>query len=256
MKYYFILKILLFILLIIAIILFNSFTKNKLELDKLNLKEGFVSDMGWPNDLVQRFITYQRTVNLNDHQFDLDILQKQATPEEAEHLLSTGFWPWPDDLQYEYLDKVWQTPIIKIAPSFALDYAMKLYNKNAARELLAWNTKEGQFLLYGANIGNTEGMPKDVNNSIKCVPDKNNNSFSIKKIVYKDMNLWNGYMEYETQDLKPEDISEEMNGFSFIGSPCDPCVALNSPGNFSCPFKLNVKGDDSISWSWKSLWSL
>jgi hypothetical protein len=252
-NYYFILKIFLFILLIISIIFFNSFTKVKY---RLGLEEGFVSNIIWPDELVQRFIAYQRTVNLNDHQFDLDILQKQASPEEAEHLLSTGFWPWPDDLKYEYLDKVWQNPIIKFAPSFALDYAMKLYNKTAARELLAWNFKEGQFLLYGANIGVTEGMPKNVNNSIKCVPDKDNNSFSIKKIVYKDMNLWNGYMEYDIQNLKPEEIPEHINGFSFVKTPCDPCVALNSPGNFSCPFRINDKGDDSISWPWKSLWNL
>jgi hypothetical protein len=251
MKYYsyFILKIFLFLLLIITIIFFYSFTKNK--------KEGFDSNYTpWPNQLVQRFIEYQRTVNLNYHQFDLDILQKQATPDEAEHLLQTGFWPWPDDLQYEYLDKVWKNPIIKFAPSYALDYAMKLYNKNAARELLAWNTKEGQFLLYGANIGHTEGMPKDVTNSIKCVPDKDNNSFSIKKIIYKYMNLWNGYMEYDIKDLKPLDIPQETNGFSFIKEPCDPCVALNSPGNFTCPFKINVDGDDSVSFPWKSLWKL
>ena len=252
-NYYFILKIFLFILLIIGIIFFNSFTKVKY---RLGLEEGFVSNIRWPDELVQRFIAYQRTVNLNDHQFDLDILQKQASPEEAEHLLSTGFWPWPDHLKYEYLDKVWQNPIIKFAPSFALDYAMKLYNKTAARELLAWNFKEGQFLLYGANIGVTEEMPKNVNNSIKCVPDKDNNSFSIKKIVYKDMNLWNGYMEYDIQNLKPEEIPEHMNGFSFVKTPCDPCVALNSPGNFSCPFRINDKGDDSISWPWKSLWNL
>jgi hypothetical protein len=251
-NYYFVLKIFLFILLIIAIIFFNSFTK----LDKLNLKESFVSSMGWPDDLVQRFISYQRTVNLNYHQFDLDILQKQATPDEVEHLLRTGFWPWPDDLKYEYLDKVWQNPIIKFAPSFALDYAMKLYNKAAARELLAWNFKEGQFLLYGANIGVTENLPSHINNSIKCMPSKDNNSFSIKKIVYNGMNFWNGYMEYDVKDLKPEDIPDNMNGFSFVKKPCDPCKALNSPGDFSCPFKLNIEDDDSISWPWKSLWKL
>ena len=252
-NYYFILKIFLFILLIIGIIFFNSFTKVKY---RLGLEEGFVSNIRWPDELVQRFIAYQRTVNLNDHQFDLDILQKQASPEEAEHLLSTGFWPWPDDLKYEYLDKVWQNPIIKFAPSFALDYAMKLYNKTAARELLAWNFKEGQFLLYGANNSVKEEMPKNVNNSIKNVPYKDNNSIKKKKIVYKDMNLWNGYMEYDIQNLKPEEIPEHMNGFSFVKTPCDPCVALNSPGNFSCPFRINDKGDDSISWPWKSLWNL
>jgi hypothetical protein len=47
-----------------------------------------------------------------------------------------------------------------------------------------------------------------------------------------------------------------MSGFSFVSGPCNPCVALNSPGDFSCPFRLNVKGDDTISGPWKSLWGL
>ena len=70
------------------------------------------------------------------------------------------------------------------------------------------------------------------------------------------MNLWNGYMNSTVTTVKPEDIPNEMPGFSFVKSPCNPCVALNSLGDFSCPFKLNVKGDDNISIPWKQLWNL
>ena len=47
-----------------------------------------------------------------------------------------------------------------------------------------------------------------------------------------------------------------MKGFSFVKGPCDPCVALNNPADYSCPFRLNIKGDDSISNQWKQLWGL
>jgi hypothetical protein len=233
-------KILLLCLLVISIIIFN----------KKSVKEGF-----WSPNLIKRFNIYQTTMNNNANQFDLELLQKQASPQEVEHLLKTGYWPWSSELKAEYIERVWSSPIIKIDPQYALDYAMKLYNQNAVRELLAWNTKEGHFLLYGGNLGVSDGMPKDVNNTIKCTTDSKGKAI-MQKQVFTKMNLWNGQMDSKTTTLNPEDIPNEMNGFSFVRGPCNPCVALNSPGDFSCPFKLNVKGDDSISSPWKSLWRL
>jgi hypothetical protein len=245
MKYIY--TVLIISLLVISIILFNSFTK---------ITDGFQNNYSnWSPDLIRRFNVYQTTMNKNKNYFDLDILQKQASPDEVEQLLETGFWPWPDSLKNDYIEKVWSSPIIKIDPQYALNYAMRIYNQTAVRELLAWNTKEGQFLLYGGDLGVSDGMPKNVNNTIKCSTDSNDNSIMEKK-VFTGMNLWNGFMNTTTTTVKPEDIPKEMPGFTFVKNPCNPCVALNSPGDFSCPFKLNVKGDDSISNPWKSLWQL
>lgn len=245
MKYSY--TVLIISLLVILIILFNSFTK---------ITDGFQNNYSnWSPDLIRRFNVYQTTMNKNKTYFDLDILQKQASPDEVEQLLETGFWPWPDSLKNDYIEKVWSNPIIKIDPQYALNYAMRIYNQTAVRELLAWNTKEGQFLLYGGDLGVSDGMPKNVHNTIKCSTDSNDNSIMEKK-VFNGMNLWNGFMNTTTTTVKPEDIPKEMPGFTFVKNPCNPCVALNSPGDFSCPFKLNVKGDDSISNPWKSLWQL
>jgi hypothetical protein len=245
MKYSY--TVLIIILLVITIILFNSFTKKY---------DGFQNNyVNWSPDLIRRFNIYQTTMNKNKTYFDLDILQKQASPDEVEQLLETGFWPWPDALKNDYIEKVWSSPIIKIDPQYALNYAMRIYNQTAVRELLAWNTKEGQFLLYGGDLGVSDGMPKNVHNTIKCSTDSNGNSVMEKK-VFNGMNLWNGFMNTTTTTVKPEDIPKEMPGFTFVKNPCNPCVALNSPGDFSCPFKLNVKGDDSISNPWQSLWQL
>ena len=241
-------KFLLLMLLVVSIIIFNSYSKKIDGFQNSNIK--------WSPDLIQRFIKYQQTVNENNTQFDLDILQKQATPEEAEEMLRTGYWPWPDDLKKQYIDNVWASPIIKIEPQYALDYAMKIYNEDTVREMLAWNTKEGHFLLYGGDIGVTDGLPKNVRNTIKCSTDMNDNSVMQKK-VYTNMNDWNGYTGETVTTVEPANIPKEMPGFNFVNGPCNPCVALNSPGDFSCPFKINVKdkGND-ISDVWKTLWDV
>ena len=181
----------------------------------------------------------------------MDQLQKQATPFEAEEYLKNGYWYWTDDLKKLYIQRVWDNPIIKIDPQYALDYAMKIYNQTAITELLAWNTKEGHFLLYGGDLGVSEGMSKNIHNTIKC-----SKNLHMEKKIYTGFNLWNGYMNYDTYNVKSSDIPKEMPGFSFVDKPCNPCVALNFPGDFSCPFKLNIKNDDSISEPWKKIWNL
>lgn len=243
MKYSY--DIVIIIVLIIVIVIFNSYTKTK---------EGFNNQL-WSKDLINRFVNYQKTVNENKNDYNLHILQQQVTPQEAEEYLKNGHWDWPDDLKKDYIRKVWSNTMIKIYPPYALSYAMKVYNPNAARQLLAWNTKEGQFLLYGADLGVTDGMPKDVHNTLKCSTDDDGNSMMEKKI-YTGMNLWNGYMNTKMTKVEPADIPNIMPGFSFVNEPCDPCVALNYPGDYSCPFRLNVKGNNTISNVWKNLWGI
>ena len=203
--------IIIFIFIIILIFILFPFKK---------LQTGFQNNsIQWSPDLIKIFNIYQKSVNQNRNQYNLTQLQRQATPEEAEELLKTGFWPWPDDLKQLYIEKVSDNPIIKIEPQYALNYAMKLYNKNAVTELLAWNTKEGHLLLYGTQ------------NNIKCSPDS--------------------VMQKGGTEIKIENIPNEIPGFSFVKGSCNPCLALDA--DFSCPFKL---GDDSISEPWRKLWNL
>jgi hypothetical protein len=223
--------------------------------------EGFInnehSNSNWSDDLIRRFNTYQKTVNKNVNQYDLDILQKQASPEEVEELIKTGFWPWSNEIKELYVKQVWSSPIIKSNPKQTLEYAMKTYNENAVTELLAWNTKEGNFLLYGGDLGKTneDDLMITKNNTLMCDVDINGESI-MKKKVYTGANLWNGYMNTETTNVNNEDIPKIMSGFSFEKSPCNPCSILNNPSDYSCPFKLNIEGDNSISEPWKILWGL
>jgi hypothetical protein len=252
MKY---VNIIFFIIIIVVIILFNTFIINY----NKKIISGFqnYNTTRWSSDLIKRFNIYQNTMNDNNNQFNLDQLQKQATPEEAEEYLKTGQWYWPDDLKKLYIESVWSNPIIKFYPPFALNYAMRLYNQNAVRELLAWNTKEGQFLLYGGDLGYTKNdIPQihpdqNKHNIIKC----SSNSLNMEKTLYNGVNLKNDYMNSTTTIVNPEDIPNEMPGFSFVKGPCNPCSAFD--GDFSCPFRLNMSdSDNSISEPWKQLWNL
>jgi hypothetical protein len=44
-------------------------------------------------------------------------------------------------------------------------------------------------------------------------------------------------------------------GFKFLKDPCNPCLALNDPANYSCPFKLDIKDtEEGVSPVWSYLW--
>ncbi len=222
---------------------------NKMVAIKNNGVEGFGNGgagvAGWSDDLIKRFKIYQSSVNDNRNSYNMAVIQEQASPAEAETLLKTGYWPWSGDTKYEYSDAIWHHPVIKVNVSDALDYAMKTYNETAAKRLLSWNTKEGQFLLYGSK-GTGKGKGKGKYDTIKCSTDAS--VIGIIKKEFKD-----DYIENSVPILN-EDIPNQMPGFSFLNGSCNPCVALHN--DYSCPFKLNVKGDDTMSPIWAKLWSL
>jgi hypothetical protein len=185
----------------------------------------------WSEDLRQRFLKYQNTMSRNDYTYNLEMLQQQVTPEEVEEYLKTGYWNWDETLKKLYLDKVQSSTLINLVPEVSLDYAMKMYSPNAVKQLLAWNYKEGEFLLYGA---------KDVNkNIIKCSSDDE----SFLTIDGKNK-------------INDEDIPNVIPGFSFINESCNPCKNLNINNDDKCSFKLNIEGDDTTSEIWKRIWNL
>lgn len=259
----------LFIGLIILLIYISLNLFYKKYLFSNQFKEGFKLVNTWPEDLIQRFLVYQRTVGENNYSYNIDIVQKQATAQEAEDLLKNGYWYWPDYLKEEYMEKVRRNNLIKIDPKASLDAAMKVYNQNAMKELLAWNSKEGNFLLYGIDLGVTKGLPENLHNTIKCSNDEIGNSVMQKK-VYTGVNLWNGYSEYKLTNLKNEDLPNEIPGFSFVKSPCNPCSNLDlDRSNYVCPFEINIKKDPysnlssnsdfksiGITRIWKDLWGI
>ena len=199
----------------------------------------------WSKDLIKRFKLYQDTININNYQYNMLILQQQATASEVEQLLATGYWPWSENLKQQYKEAISRSSLIKSDSEAELDDAMKIYNQNAVKLLLAFNAKEGKFMLYGT---------KGPNDTIRCSSDMKTSV--LQKTVFDGYNLWNGYKNTTTTTIKNEDIPSQVKGFSFVNGPCNPCSAINDNPDYSCPFKLNMPNGDDISPVWADLWHL
>ena len=199
-------------------------------------KENFTN---WSKNSVDKFLSFQSTVNPQSH-FDMNIIQQQSTENEAKQLLSNGYWPWSKQTEYLYMDAVANEPIVRLTPGFSMQAAKQIYNENAIKQLLSMNTKEGQFLLNGGFTDDKKGLSR---HEIKCFSNVKGPSI-LKKIQINGYNLWNGYKNEQITTVANEDIPNEMPGFSFVDGPCNPCSALDL--DYSCPFQLNVGGDNKM----------
>jgi hypothetical protein len=227
-------KIALFILFFLFIILIFNLLFNGKKIEPFQ----------WSQQNIDNFLSLQSTINPNKH-FNIPIIQNQVSDKEVGNFIKNGYWTWNSNIDYLYLDAIAKEPIINLIPGHSLQAAKKIYNENAIKKLLSWNVKEGQFILNG-------GINKN-GDEIKCFSDNKNPSV-LKKIQVNGYNLWNGYKNEKITSIDNENIPNDMNGFSFVNNPCNPCKALDD--DFSCPFQLNVKGENNVSPIWKILWNL
>jgi len=213
-------------------------------------KEGFT----WKDKLTQDYLKSQNTYN-PDYVFDTNILQKQASPEEVQYFLKNKKWYWSPETQKLYKESVMRDNIISIDPEISLNIAQGIYNEQAVKQVLSWKTKEGLFILNGITIGHTKDLPENINNVVKCdiQPD---GTHKMKKITNLGYGSINGEMIKKIDEINDEDIPKNVPGFHFLKSPCNPCIPLNGPTNYSCPFSINVGDGNGVSNVWKNLWNI
>jgi len=217
----------------------------------------------WPQETIDAFNKFEKTHNPN-YIFDINVIQQQATPADVEYLIQNNKWFWSSEVQQMYIDALKQNIITSYDSESSLAYAQTIYNENAIKQLLSWNTKEGNFLLNGAVIGHSKNMPKNVNNIVKCyIPQndsysnhKDNQESTPHKVVYDGYNSIYGNMNKEVTPISNEEIPKLVSGFQFLKEPCNPCVALNSPAQYNCPFALNTGNGYEVSSVWNNLWGL
>jgi hypothetical protein len=211
---------------------------------------------GWPAEIVHQFLTFQQAHNPNIF-FDMDIIQKQVSVDEALVFLKNGSWPWSVDVQRLYRDAIARNSYISMNPGTSLRTAQTVYNQNAMEQLLSWNVKEGDFLLGGAVIGHTDGLPKNINNIVRCAATVDGPT-EMHKTVYTGYSGINGQLEYRTTVVPSEEIPNVVRGFSFLAEKgvCNPCAPLNSPPDYSCPFIIDTGNGTYISKIWEKLWNL
>jgi hypothetical protein len=208
----------------------------------------------WPQQTIDDFKAFQESRNPNV-QYDIVILQKQATVDEVNKLFETGKWPWSNYVQQMYLRAISGNSNVAIDPGIALTDAQSIYNENAIKQVLAWGAKEGIFLIHGATIGHPKGMPQNINNTVRC-GTATDGSPVMQKIEYLGYSGLNASMQKKVTDITNAEIPKEVAGFSFIKGECNPCLPLSVVPDYSCPFKLNTGNGTEVTDVWKNLWGL
>ena len=222
-------------------------------LSKISTKEGFT----WTQDSIDNFIQIQNSTNRNIV-FDVNQIQKQASQEEVNYFIQNGMWPWSEEVQTLYTEAVLKNPFIRTYPKDAINTLRTIYNQSAILEIISWQTKEGQFLQRGVQIYDGSANPKEdlpsgwgnygynsglihpMKDVIKCGTDSHGN-MSLQKITYTGKG---GIFNQQTKQITPVDYNDLENlipGFKFTNGSCNPCGALNSPPDYSCGFKLDLK---------------
>ena len=233
-------------------------------------KEGFT----WSQDSTNSFLQIQNSINRNVI-FDPIQIQKQASQDELDYFLQNGMWPWSQeviDLYSKMLDK---NPFIRTYPKDAIIHARTIYNQNAILQIISWQNKEGNFLINGVevndnsknpledlpsgfgNFGYSSGLITNRSNSIiRCKVNPEGENMTLEKRTYTGKDRITGLQTKDISDVDYNDLEQIIPGFKFTNGPCNPCIALNSPPDYSCPFTLKLKNKIAATSSvWDYLWS-
>jgi hypothetical protein len=189
-------------------------------------KEGFE----WSPSIENKFNEYISTA-LPLYKFNNPIVKQQATEADVLYLLKNNHWFWDSDTIKRYKENIAKSPILSFDLNAAMQNSRQLYNNTAMKDLLFWNSPEGKFLLYGANLQKGENKFS----KFKC----DDYATGIIKTEYDGYQGWfNGYRNMKTTRLVNEELPNEIPGFSFTTTPpCNPCSRLTDPTN-SCPFEF------------------
>ncbi len=220
----------------------------------------------WSESVIKDFIRTQAAQN-QDVIFDMDMIQLQATEKEAKELINTGMWPWSKRTQDIYFDAISRSTMSKKGPLKSMNNDRTIYNENAILKMIALKDKEGDFLIQGARIEGTSpsydpysghgaygihsGLITNDNDLIQC-----NKKGKLERLHSLGNDGITGAHVNKVSEVDYNQLPNLVDGFNFIKQPCDPCVALNSPADYTCPFYIKRKGHPSPSFAWEKLWGL
>lgn len=261
---------LIFIVLIRFASLSNTFTNSSPNNINEKIKEGFELSQ----DSITKFLYLQQTLNPKVV-FDIDMLKQGVTQSELDYFLQNKQWPWSDEVTKLYIYQLNKNPYIQMYPEVSLNKVKTIYYQTAILKLLSTQTKEAQFLINGVDITNTnfqnrEGAGSYAYNSgqispivsgqgyiIKCGLNNQSQQYELQRVKYTGNDGILGYHSEDIQNISFNSLPDMIPGFKFTKGNCDPCVALNNPPSYTCPFNLEVKDrPKGISPIWQYLWNI
>ena len=220
-------------------------------------KEGF---SGWSEYTMSAFENYKST-SLPNIQFNMGVLQKQTDDADVQYLIDHGYWKWSDETKQIYQNAMAESSSTKGDPGIVLIDTQKTYNENAVKQALAWDSKEGQFLIYGVGGPSTKPASKE-----KAAWTQSSNGAN--SAVYKCAEDCSGEPRIQYFDADAtgiivplEELPNQIPGFRFLRGVCNPCEALKEDAQYNCPFSLQTSADNSVSNTgvskvWSNLWGI
>lgn len=226
-------------------------------------KEGFT----WREEDRMNYIAIQQTKNPGIV-FDTKIMENQITQKELDYYFNNGKWPWSKKTEELYADAVNNNPIIRQYSKDSIETTKSIYNESAILQILAQQSKEGQFLINGIEIelekkndpnegwgdyAYNSGQLKHERPVIKCSMDDKNNVLQQITPTGRDPVL--GSETSKTSIVDINYLEKIIPGFKYLKGVCNPCSNINSLPQYNCPFELKIKDNEGpVSSIWKYLW--
>lgn len=84
------------------------------------------------------------------------------------------------------------------------------------------------------------------------------NGLNLERLTYAGKDPIFGSQLQTVSKVEYHDLEKIFPGFTFLHGSCNPCVALNDPPNYSCPFQFKEKKEEGSVTSniWKKLWNI
>ena len=260
--------------LIIGLIFILLFRFSQLSGQKRSLNEGFEPQKGFTEKSKLDFIKIQNTIN-KQKIFDMNVIATQASQEELDYFNKNGMWPWSQKVIELYQEAIKRNPYVRTLPELATNQARTIYNEAAILRILSYQTKEGQFMLNGVlvkdpsgnkiddlpsgfgNFGYSAGLIGNRSDDIIRCNLKDDTNPSLERIRYKGKGGIFGEWTEEKTAIDYNELENLIPGFSFLSSKCNPCKAMSSIPDYSCPFRLKVRNKSPfISDVWQYLWNI
>jgi len=237
----------------------------------------------WSALTCKGFLDLQQQLN-PDVKFDLNMLQRQATQDDADFFLKHQHWYWPSSTVHIYNEFVKEQSSIKLDPTSARRQRdQSIYPNQGILLLMATDSKEGRFLIDGVQLppkASSSSSPDNVltddtttdnattpfqygdyplpaTRTLKCMPSSDSTNPSSDLVIVTAPNKIEKIHDYAS-------LPYIVPGFSFLDpnqTPCNPCTDLDDPFGINqpqCRFKIDVgQGDGNVvSDPWRSLWKL
>jgi hypothetical protein len=247
---------------------------------QLSRKEGFnnnesnQTDGAFTQDSKSDFISIQSTMN-RQKIFDMNVIETQASQEELNYFNENGMWPWSQKVIDLYKEAVSRNPYTRTVPEQAANYARTIYNEASILRILSYQTKEGQFLLNGllvkdpsgnkmedlpsgfGDFGYFSGLADNRSDDLIQCNLKNDSNPTLERTTYTGKGGIFGEQTEKVTQIDYNDLENLIPGFKFLSSSCNPCKAMSSTPDYSCPFTLKVKNKSPfISDVWQYLWNI